>query len=172
MNFAASPEVSEAEKQGFSAPDASWFRGQSIDYGRELLDSPRAHIYDYLDRSAVRALVDERRGPAGVVGEPAAADSVLALNGVNAGYMGLTVVHDVNLGLAPRECLALVGESGSGKTTLARTIVGLHRERSGEILLKRAPLAQAARSRPLRPPKSSSGWRTIWPTVRRGFSDP
>jgi peptide/nickel transport system ATP-binding protein len=67
---------------------------------------------------------------------------------VNAGYLGLTVVHDINLGVAPRECLALVGESGSGKTTLARTIVGLHRERSGEILLKGTPLAQAARSRP------------------------
>jgi peptide/nickel transport system ATP-binding protein len=107
-----------------------------------------AHSARCLFAEQVRALVDERSGPAGEVSQPAAADSVLALQGVSAGYMGLTVVHDINLGVAPRECLALVGESGSGKTTLARTIVGLHRERSGEILLKGTPLAAAARSRP------------------------
>jgi peptide/nickel transport system ATP-binding protein len=114
----------------------------------ELRVVSEAHSARCLFAEQVRALVDERGGPAGPVAAPAAADSVLALNGVNAGYMGLTVVHDVNLGVAPRECLALVGESGSGKTTLARAIVGLHRERSGEILLKGTPLARAARSRP------------------------
>ena len=50
-------EIAEAEKQGFSAPDASWFKGQSIDYvNREILDG-RARIYDYLDRLTVRTLV-------------------------------------------------------------------------------------------------------------------
>ena len=114
----------------------------------ELRVVAEAHSARCLFAEQVRALVDERSGPAGEVSQPPAADSVLALQGVNAGYMGLTVVHDINLGVAPRECLALVGESGSGKTTLARAIVGLHRERSGEILLKGTPLAQAARSRP------------------------
>ncbi len=60
----------------------------------------------------------------------------------------MTVVHDVNLELAPRECLALVGESGSGKTTLARSIGGLHRDRSGQILLRGEPLALSSRGRP------------------------
>jgi peptide/nickel transport system ATP-binding protein len=72
---------------------------------------------------------------------------VLALRGVNAGYGGRTVVHDVTLSLAPRECLALVGESGSGKTTLARSIAGLHHERTGDIELTGAPLAASARGR-------------------------
>ena len=67
---------------------------------------------------------------------PHAGEPVLALRGVRAGYGDLTVVHDMNLELSPRECLALVGESGSGKTTLARSIAGLHRERTGEILLR------------------------------------
>ncbi len=114
----------------------------------ELRVVAEAHSARCLFAEQVRALVDERAGAAGDVSAPPPADSVLALQNVNAGYMGFTVVHDITLGLAPRECLALVGESGSGKTTLARTIVGLHRERSGEILLKGAPLAQAARSRP------------------------
>jgi asparagine synthase (glutamine-hydrolysing) len=52
-------EVTERDKQGFSAPDASWFKGESIDYVRRVLDSDRAMIYEFMDRRAVRALVDD-----------------------------------------------------------------------------------------------------------------
>ena len=52
-------EVTSAEKQGFSAPDASWFKGESIEYVRRLLNDKQARIYSYLDHSAVQALVDE-----------------------------------------------------------------------------------------------------------------
>jgi ABC-type glutathione transport system ATPase component len=44
-------------------------------------------------------------------------------------------VNDVTLDLQEGEILALVGESGSGKTTLGRTLLGLQREKSGEIAL-------------------------------------
>jgi len=107
-----------------------------------------AHSARCLFAEQVRAQVDTRSGPAGEIAAAPVADSVLELVGVNAGYLGFTVVHDINLALAPRECLALVGESGSGKTTLARTIVGLHRERSGDILLRGTALAASARGRP------------------------
>ncbi len=53
------PEVTAGVKRGFSAPDASWFRGESLDYVRRQLVAGRAHIYDYLDRSAVLELVEE-----------------------------------------------------------------------------------------------------------------
>lgn len=52
-------DISEREKQGFSGPDASWFRGESIDYVRDLLMSPRARIYDVLDRKTVTDLVND-----------------------------------------------------------------------------------------------------------------
>lgn len=52
-------EITEAEKQGFSAPDASWFRGESIDYVRRRVLSDDARIYEYLDADTVRALVDD-----------------------------------------------------------------------------------------------------------------
>ncbi|MDX6599277.1 MAG: peptide/nickel transport system ATP-binding protein ddpF, partial [Gaiellales bacterium] len=81
------------------------------------------------------------------VAQGTVADAVLSLDHVFAGYGAITVVHDINLQLAPHECLALVGESGSGKTTLARSIAGLHRDRSGLISLRGQPLADAARSR-------------------------
>ncbi|HYC02695.1 MAG TPA: asparagine synthase (glutamine-hydrolyzing) [Azospirillaceae bacterium] len=52
-------EVVEREKQGFSAPDASWFRGESIDYVRRTLLRQDAHIYNYLDRDTVHDLVGD-----------------------------------------------------------------------------------------------------------------
>jgi asparagine synthase (glutamine-hydrolysing) len=52
-------EVSGAVKQGFSAPDASWFRGDSIDYVRRVLYDRRARIYDVVDRQTVTSLIDE-----------------------------------------------------------------------------------------------------------------
>jgi len=51
-------EVIEREKQGFSAPDGSWFKGESIDYVRRVLFRNDAAIYDYLDASVVRELVE------------------------------------------------------------------------------------------------------------------
>lgn len=52
-------DVVEREKQGFSAPDASWFKGESINYVRDLLYSKNARIFDYLDRKSVLSLVDD-----------------------------------------------------------------------------------------------------------------
>ncbi len=52
-------EVTKAEKQGFSAPDASWYRGESIDYVRRTLMNGDAAIYEFLDRSVVHELLGE-----------------------------------------------------------------------------------------------------------------
>lgn len=46
-------EISQGEKQGFSAPDASWFRGESIDYVNSIISNPNSLIYDYLDKKSV-----------------------------------------------------------------------------------------------------------------------
>ena len=51
--------IIEAEKQGFSAPDASWFKGDSIDFVRRTLMEGEARIFDYLDRDIVRRLVGQ-----------------------------------------------------------------------------------------------------------------
>jgi len=59
MNRYIPGQITAREKQGFSAPDASWFKGESIDYVRKRLYDPKARIYDVLDPSAVHALVDD-----------------------------------------------------------------------------------------------------------------
>jgi asparagine synthase (glutamine-hydrolysing) len=53
------PSVTQREKQGFSAPDASWFKGESINYVRATLFDRKARIFDYLEPSAVRGLVED-----------------------------------------------------------------------------------------------------------------
>jgi asparagine synthase (glutamine-hydrolysing) len=52
-------EVTNREKQGFSAPDATWFRGESINYVRDVLIRRSAKIYDYLDYQSINRLIDE-----------------------------------------------------------------------------------------------------------------
>ncbi|MCB2108371.1 MAG: asparagine synthase (glutamine-hydrolyzing) [Rhodobacteraceae bacterium] len=52
-------QVADDTKQGFSAPDASWFRGESIDFVKDVLMNGNAKIYDFLDQTAVRDLVSE-----------------------------------------------------------------------------------------------------------------
>jgi asparagine synthase (glutamine-hydrolysing) len=46
-------------KQGFSGPDASWFRGESINHVRRPLLGSDARIYEWLDAGVVRSLVDD-----------------------------------------------------------------------------------------------------------------
>ena len=52
-------EVSNGIKQGFSGPDASWFKGESLDYVKRELLSSDARIYDYMDKSSVQGLINE-----------------------------------------------------------------------------------------------------------------
>jgi peptide/nickel transport system ATP-binding protein len=77
----------------------------------------------------------------------ASATHALMVRDVCASYTRHQVVHNVDLHVDRGECLALVGESGSGKTTLSRSIGGLHREWTGEILLGSERLAPSARDR-------------------------
>ena len=52
-------EIIEAKKQGFSSPDASWFKGESIDFVRSKLLDEKAPIFDYLDVGETKSLVNE-----------------------------------------------------------------------------------------------------------------
>jgi asparagine synthase (glutamine-hydrolysing) len=58
MNRFVPDDISNGIKKGFSAPDASWFRGDSIDYLRNRLMRRDARLFDYLDRDRVHTLID------------------------------------------------------------------------------------------------------------------
>jgi branched-chain amino acid transport system ATP-binding protein len=61
------------------------------------------------------------------------ADALLELDGVDAGYGQLQVLHGVSLRVGAGEVVSLIGPNGAGKTTAIRAILGLVplRRRSG-----------------------------------------
>ena len=59
----------------------------------------------------------------------------------------LRAVHELSLGIAEGETLALVGESGSGKSTVGNVIAGLQRPTEGAMRFRGHAMDQAARRR-------------------------
>jgi len=52
-------EITTALKQGFSAPDATWFKGDSIDFVKRTLFDRHARIYNIMDRTAIEPFIQE-----------------------------------------------------------------------------------------------------------------
>jgi len=59
---------------------------------------------------------------------------VLEVKGLQSGYGGLQVLWDVSLELTEGEFIVLLGPNGAGKTTTLRTISGVIKPLSGEIV--------------------------------------
>jgi len=53
------PSITDQVKQGFSGPDATWFRGESIDYIRRVIDADDSRIYEFVRPESVRTFVEE-----------------------------------------------------------------------------------------------------------------
>ena len=65
---------------------------------------------------------------------------LLEVKELNSGYGFLQVLWDVSLGVEAKEYVCLVGPNGAGKSTTLKTISGLIRPKSGEILFKEEPI--------------------------------
>jgi branched-chain amino acid transport system ATP-binding protein len=62
--------------------------------------------------------------------------TLLAAEGLTAGYGAAPVLQDVDLTLEPGRILAVLGANGAGKTTLLRTLSGLIRPTEGRVLFE------------------------------------
>ena len=51
--------ITERNKQGFSAPDESWYRGENAEYVKELLLGNELACSDYIDSSYICKIVNE-----------------------------------------------------------------------------------------------------------------
>lgn len=49
-------------KQSVSVPDASWFKGESMEYVRRTLMGENAKLFEYMDKGVLRSLVEEHLG--------------------------------------------------------------------------------------------------------------
>jgi branched-chain amino acid transport system ATP-binding protein len=59
---------------------------------------------------------------------------VLSVRDLTATYQGLVAISEVNLEVAEGEIVCIAGANGAGKSTLLKSIAGLERPRSGEVL--------------------------------------
>lgn len=52
-------DIHKAIKQGFSSPDQSWFKGESIEFVKAKLLNSDAAIYQYMDKTTTQRLINE-----------------------------------------------------------------------------------------------------------------
>ena len=69
---------------------------------------------------------------------------MLTIEGINAGYAGVSVLRDVSLVVPTSSVVALLGPNGAGKTTLLRVASGLLRPASGRVTLDGADVTGLA----------------------------
>src|SRR5699024_6455664 len=62
-------------------------------------------------------------------------DNILEIKNLKKAYGDMEVLKDVNLTLESGKLLGIIGPNGSGKTTLLKSIMGLIKPDSGEILI-------------------------------------
>jgi len=55
------------------------------------------------------------------------------LTGISKSFLGVPVLREVDLELAPGEVHALMGENGAGKSTLLKVLAGVHRPDEGSV---------------------------------------
>ncbi len=71
---------------------------------------------------------------------------MLELKNLNVFYGGIHALKDVSLEINPGEIVTLIGSNGSGKTTTLRTISGLEKAKSGEIIYENQDILKKSAS--------------------------
>src|SRR5918992_496140 len=65
---------------------------------------------------------------------------LLEMRGIAKSFVGVEVLHGVDLDLATGEIHAVVGENGAGKSTLMKVLAGVHHPDSGEVVIDGQPV--------------------------------
>ncbi|KMT52758.1 ABC transporter ATP-binding protein [Pseudomonas fildesensis] len=74
--------------------------------------------------------------------------NVVEINGVTQHYGQATVLHELNLSVAPGEVLGLFGHNGAGKTTSMKLVLGLLQASAGQVrVFGRSPSDAQVRQR-------------------------
>lgn len=75
---------------------------------------------------------------------PAAPVPVISAHGLRVQYGDREVLHGLTFEIAHGETVVIIGGSGSGKSTLLRTLVGLEKPSSGDVLIKGVDITRAS----------------------------
>ena len=82
--------------------------------------------------------------------QPIATDLMLQLSNLNVYYGESHILRNVDLSVPSGQMVCLIGRNGVGKTTLLKTIMGLLKSRTGEILFKGKPISKVATNKRVR----------------------
>jgi len=52
-------QIVEAEKRGFSSPDASWFKGESSNFVEQSLFTSNSCLYEFMDKQTIKRLLNQ-----------------------------------------------------------------------------------------------------------------
>lgn len=66
---------------------------------------------------------------------------VLEFKNVNKSFGPIDVLHDISLEVNAGEVLCLLGDNGAGKSTLIKTLAGVHKPTSGDMLMDGEPVS-------------------------------
>ncbi|MCU0576540.1 MAG: ABC transporter ATP-binding protein [Desulfobacterota bacterium] len=66
--------------------------------------------------------------------------ALLDIKNINCFYGDVQVIYDVSMHIEEGEVISLIGANGAGKSTMLRTISGLMKPRSGEIIFENQPV--------------------------------
>ena len=72
---------------------------------------------------------------------------MLRIRNLDAGYGSLNVLRRVSIHVRSGEIVTIIGANGAGKTTLLKTITGLIRAQSGEVLFNNADIGHVPTER-------------------------
>ncbi len=65
---------------------------------------------------------------------------ILELRNVNKSFGPIDVLHDISMKVHAGEVLCLLGDNGAGKSTLIKTLAGVYKPNSGEVLMDGNPV--------------------------------
>lgn len=65
---------------------------------------------------------------------------ILELKNVNKSFGPIDVLNDISLRVHAGEVLCLLGDNGAGKSTLIKTLAGVYRPNTGEVLMDGRPV--------------------------------
>ncbi|MFA9422622.1 MAG: ABC transporter ATP-binding protein [Sedimentibacter sp.] len=74
-------------------------------------------------------------------------NEVLRIEALTKKYYNKTALENINLTFMRGKIYGLLGPNGSGKTTLMKTIMGLHKQTSGEVFINDNPLSFISKSK-------------------------